>query len=120
MNGDEIDSAAAACVQEAAEPSKPDGSVAVAYCGGSKLCFAGVWFHVLVPGVGCLLWGEVGLFGEIGFVESEQMGGASGDGGVRVGVPVRGVHGKGTPHHGDEVEVGRNGAPGLGVPVVAP
>lgn len=120
MNRDKVNRAAAACLQEAAEPSKSYGTVAVAYGGGSELGFAGVGLHVHVPGVGGFLRGEVGLFGEIGFVESEKMGGARGDGGVGVGLPAGGVHVKGTPHHGDEVEVGREGASGLGVPVVAP
>lgn len=120
MDGDEVDGAAAARLQEPAEPVEPYRPVAVADRRGSQLRLAGVRLHVLVPRLGRLLRGEIGLFRKIWFVESQQVCGASSDGCVRVGFPVADMDGERTPHHGNKVEVGRDGAPGLGIPIIAP
>ncbi len=120
VDRDEVDGAAAAGRQEPGEPVQPHLAAAVAHRGRSQLRLAGVRLQVLPPRLDGLLRGQVGLLREIRFVERQQMGRAGGDGFVSVRFPAAGVHGQRAPHHGNEIELGGNGASGLRVPVVAP
>lgn len=126
MDGDEIDMASAAALEEGGQVSKTLILVgAVADGGGTELDVAVVLgverFQVFVPAVDGLADIHVGLSGEVGFVEGEEVFGAGGDGGFGVGFPARSVEwGEGVPEHGDEFLSRVNVTTRDGVPVVHP
>ena len=127
VDGDEVDRAGRALGQELVEPVQPDVGfgvglvvVAVADRGRAEFGFAGVRLHVLPPGGDGFVGSEVGLRGEVGFVEGEEVGRAFAESTVGILVPVRGVHRDRAPHHGNVIEVRGNFPSRSRVPVVAP
>ncbi len=120
MDSQEINLAARARSHEALQPVEARGAIAVAHRGRADLDLAAELLHVGFPCVGGVLGGHVGLGGEVGLVEAEDVGRAVGDGGVGVFDPLGEMLVGGAPEHGDEVHGGGDGAAGLGIPVVGP
>ncbi len=126
VDGEEVDVAAAALLEESGEILETQMRVgAVADRRGTELDVAIVFgvegLHVGHPALDGGGYVHVGLGGEIGLVEGEEMLGAGGDGSFGVGFPARRVEGgQGVPEHGDEFFGGVDGAAGDRVPVVEP
>lgn len=116
MDGDEVDGAGAALVEEGGEPVETHGATTVGDGGCAELVGAGVGLHVGQVGGGGLGWGEVGLGAFVGLVEGHEVGGARGGDG---GVPGIGEGRVGAPEHG-HVFIGAGEVVGGGAPVVAP
>ena len=126
VDGEEIDMAATAAVEEGFEIREPQvffGTVADR--GGAELEVAVVFlvegFDVLHPAVDALTDVHIGLGGEIRFVESKDVLCTRGDGVFDVGSPVGGmVDLRCVPEHGDEFFNAGDLASRGGVPVVKP
>ena len=102
VDGDEVDLAARAPADEIREPVETRGSAAVADGWGTDFDFAAKGLHI-GPCIDGFLRRHVGLSGKVGLVEGENVGGAVGDGGVDVVLPLGKVQVGGAPEHGDVV-----------------
>lgn len=125
VDGEKIDVAAIAGGEEGGQVRETLVLVGtVADGGGTQFDGAVVFlvegFHVFLPALDGLADVHVGLGGEVGFIEGEEVLGAGGDGGVGVLGPAgRVVGGEDVPEHGDKFLGGVDGAAGGGVPVLS-
>lgn len=113
------DLAVSALAEEALHPVQSlTGGARVANSRADEGGIAGVGGHVLLVVGGSLGRRHVGLAGDVGLVEAQQVLAARGKGRVGSGRPAT-VH-LGAPEHGDVLHAGGKGTIGLHVPVVGP
>lgn len=92
MEGNEVDSAAVAGLEEVGEPASSHSLVgsAIRHSRGAQFGLSSEWLHVCLVAAGSLRVAKVGLGAEVGLVEAEEMRGAGCDGAACCGGPARG------------------------------
>lgn len=115
-----VDSAVGARGHKVGEPGQSHGAAAVSDGWGAELGFTGEGFHVLLPS-GCGIFRRhVGLGGEVGLIEGEEVLGTRVDGGLRVVAPRAGEIRSSAPEERQVADTAHVKAAAVTAPVVRP